>query len=173
MIIERYSDHGHVTVVDRVADGRVYAVEQNATDTGRKTYELNRSAILGAYNSGYVRGFMHSRQNTGSGPLQAAPKVAAAKVRGLRISEAGPAKILIRWRAVKSALPVSRVVVQVGKQQANGLPPATWRTKATHSGSEPMALIKRLKTGTYQFRAIASSAVGPGAYAITKFITVR
>ena len=46
----------------------MYAVEQNATLSGRHTYTLTGSMLTGAYGSG-VRGFMHAPANTATGSL--------------------------------------------------------------------------------------------------------
>ncbi len=78
LVIEAHGYYGHVTVVDRVEAGTIHAVEQNASRSGRKTYELEGSAAHGAYRDGFVRGFMHSPRNTisgspGTGPVVFAP----------------------------------------------------------------------------------------------------
>ena len=69
LIIESYSSGwGHVSVVDQTVGNFVYAVEQNATLSGRHTYTLTGSMLTGAYGSG-VRGFMHAPANTATGSL--------------------------------------------------------------------------------------------------------
>ena len=69
LIIESWSSGwGHVSVVDQTVGNFVYAVEQNATLSGRHTYTLTGSMLTGAYGSG-VRGFMHAPANTATGSL--------------------------------------------------------------------------------------------------------
>jgi hypothetical protein len=71
LIIESYSSGwGHVSIVDQSVGNSVYAVEQNASPTGRHTYTLTGSTLTGQY-GGTVRGFMHAPANTatrGAGP---------------------------------------------------------------------------------------------------------
>lgn len=161
LIIERYLTHGHVTVVDRVADGRVYAVEQNATDAGRKTYTLKGSALSGAYNSGIVRGFVHSVSNPFGAPGFAA-KVASSKVRGLSVKRAGK-KATISWSSVRSNLPLRRVQVQLGKVSSTGAV-SSWKTKATLSGSSARTLRKTIGAGPAIIRVRAVSELGEGPW---------
>ena len=69
LIIESWSSGwGHVSVVDQTVGNFVYAVEQNATLSGRHTYTLTGSMLTGAYGSG-VRGIMHAPANTATGSL--------------------------------------------------------------------------------------------------------
>jgi len=71
LIIEAWSSGwGHVSVVDRTVGNSVYAVEQNASLTGRHTYTLTGSTLTGQYGSG-VRGFMHAPANTATRALGA------------------------------------------------------------------------------------------------------
>ena len=63
LIIESWtSGWGHVSVVDRTVGNTVYAVEQNATLTGRHSYLLTGSMLTGQYGTG-IRGFMHAPAN--------------------------------------------------------------------------------------------------------------
>ncbi len=66
LIIEWSSTWGHVTVVDRSVGSSVYAVEQNASLTGRHTYTMTGSTLTGQYGSS-VRGFMHAPANPATG----------------------------------------------------------------------------------------------------------
>lgn len=75
LVIENHGTYGHVSVVDRVRPNAIDAVEQNASWSGRKSYELEGSAASGAYGGGTVRGFMHSRRNRGFGPPLSGPIV--------------------------------------------------------------------------------------------------
>jgi hypothetical protein len=64
LIIESFSSGwGHVSVVDRTVGSTVYAVEQNATLTGRHSYTLTGSTLSGQYGDS-TRGFMHAPANT-------------------------------------------------------------------------------------------------------------
>jgi hypothetical protein len=63
LVIHSNGTYGHVTVVDRVVGSTVYAVEQNASVTGRRSYTLSGST-LSATNV-LVRGVMHSPKNHG------------------------------------------------------------------------------------------------------------
>lgn len=150
LIFEHYSDHGHVTVVDRVEGGKIYAVEQNATDSGRKVYSINKSAIGGAYNSGYVRGFFHANANPA--PVLSAPAVPAPTVGGIKVTKSGKATI-VRWTKIRSSVPVSRVEVNIGG-----------KTKSASASSAGITLPKRYKAGsTVEVSVVAVSVVGPGA----------
>jgi|GEM_PF-6007872 len=174
LMIERYATHGHVTVVDRVADGVIYAVEQNATDTGRKSYSLMGSAIDGAYNNGIVRGFVHSPQNTSHGPLGAAAKVRAPKVRGLSVNAgATSGHISVSWAKVTSKVGVRRVVVQTSKLGSSGVW-GMWRTKAVSRNTAASSFSPKAKAGaSYRVRAKGSSLVGDGAWAISGVVVAR
>jgi CHAP domain len=67
LIIESFSSGwGHVAIVDQTVGNSVYAVEQNASLTGRHTYTLTGSTLSGQYGSS-VRGFMHAPANTATG----------------------------------------------------------------------------------------------------------
>jgi hypothetical protein len=64
LIIESFaSGWGHVSVVDHTIGSTVFAVEQNATLTGRHSYTLTGSTLSGQY-GGSTRGFMHAPANT-------------------------------------------------------------------------------------------------------------
>src|SRR5450631_3199615 len=66
LIIEVFSSGwGHVSIVDQRVGNSVYAVEQNASLTGRHTYILTDSTLSGQYGTS-VRGFMHAAANTAS-----------------------------------------------------------------------------------------------------------
>ena len=164
LLVERYSDHGHVTVVDRVAGGKIFAVEQNATDSGRKTYSLRGSAIAGAYNSGYVRGFLHSPANTNHGVSAAARVFAPPTARGVKVAkQRGPRAV--RWLRPKSPLPVTGITVQMSKTDPLTLAPGTWQTKRLSGSARSVTIPKRWNSSHVQFRMRATSLVGPGQWA--------
>jgi hypothetical protein len=62
LIVEWSATWGHVSVVDHTVGGSIYAVEQNASLTGRHTYGLSGSTLTGQYGSS-VRGVMHAPAN--------------------------------------------------------------------------------------------------------------
>lgn len=134
-----------------------YAVEQNATDQGRKTYVLKGSALTGAYNSGIVRGFVHSPSNPVGIPGTAA-KVASSKVRGLTVSRAGT-KATISWSSVRSSLALRRIQVQIGKVSPTGSV-STWKTKATVGGTGARIIRKKV------------SAPGPRSSASVQYLNL-
>ena len=113
LIIEAFGYYGHVTVVDRVEPGRVLAVEQNASISGRKVYPLTGSAMTGSYGGGLVRGFMHSPANSAVAPTFAAvvnpPTMAPITVKAT-VRSLAPARldVAVNWaRPTSSALPVT------------------------------------------------------------------
>ena len=63
LVVEWSATWGHVAVVDHTVGSSVYAVEQNASLSGRHTYTLNGSTLGGQYGSS-VRGVAHSPANT-------------------------------------------------------------------------------------------------------------
>lgn len=164
LVIERYTDHGHVTVVDRVDNGHVYAVEQNATDAGRKTYTLQGSAILGAYNSGIVRGFVHAPANPFGTPGYA-PKVALAKVKGLQAARIGN-KATISWSKVRSATPVRSIQIQVGKLNAAGTV-TSWKSKGSTYATGAKTLRKSIGAAQRELRVRVISELGEGRWVTT------
>lgn len=97
MIIEAptpYNSAGHVSVVDRVVGGQIYAVEQNASNDGWHVYELSGSTISGGY--GTVKGTVHSPNNPlTNGPPPAPPGVPSFTAASA--STSGTPKITLSW----------------------------------------------------------------------------
>jgi hypothetical protein len=57
--------YGHVAIVEKVANGRVDLVAQNASPTGRESITINGSTLGDDYNL-YVIGVLHAKANTSS-----------------------------------------------------------------------------------------------------------
>jgi hypothetical protein len=174
LIIERYTDHGHVTVVDRVLGTHIYAVEQNATDTGRKTYQLIGSAIDGAYNNGYVRGFMHSPTNTTHGTLRSAAVVRRPRVTGLAGVSTIVGKATVKWNPMATATAVRAVAVQRRVLALDAQSWGRWKTRFVHAGGGGGSVSTKFSSGkTVQLRARATSIVGPGAWIKSAVFVVK
>lgn len=71
MIIHAYMPahpDGHVSVVDYVAGGVVYVVEQNASATGKASYNLSGSTMINRNGYSPIRGYVHAPANHSTPP---------------------------------------------------------------------------------------------------------
>ena len=65
VVVEGGGSYGHVAVVRKVKKRTIFAVEQNAAPSGRKTYHLRGKKLraTGAYGTRHVTGFLTSKKN--------------------------------------------------------------------------------------------------------------
>lgn len=172
LVIEAHSHYGHVAVVDSVVNDEVHAVEQNASWSGRKTYRLEGSAASGAYGNGVVRGFMHSRRNTGFGTPGSAPVVLPPPPPEVAASSpGGGAGIAVRWDPPASQLArIREYEVQRHRWSPGGGYAGGWRTVAVEPESGEY-VIGAAPGRTFKVRIRARNAVGWGAWSTAVPVT--
>ncbi len=81
MIIHAYTpahSDGHVSVVDYVAGGVVHVVEQNASATGKASYNLSGSTMINRYGYSPISGYVHAPANHITTPPLTMVKTASA-----------------------------------------------------------------------------------------------
>lgn len=153
LVVEAFGTYGHVTVVDHISGGVIYAVEQNANVTGWHTYGWSANIATGAYNGGVLRGFMHSPFNNARPVAPVAPP--QIKSAGVAVTSRD---LTLRWKAGSS---VDRFLVQLKRRDVRG---GHWSNGVSLSAQARRFRVEITHGKVYRLRLAAFNQSGRGPW---------